>query len=105
MYVSIYVTVGKESEAKQIARTLLEKKLIACANLFPVKSLYYWEDKLQDDEEVGMIIKSQEDLVDQVISEIKTIHSYEVPCIVSWPIVKGNKEYLSWIQSETQTTK
>jgi periplasmic divalent cation tolerance protein len=102
MFVSIYITVGMEKEAKNIAKTLLKKKLIACANLFPVMSLFYWEDRLQEDDEIALIMKTRNELVDKVIDEIKKLHSYEIPCIVVWQISKGNEDYLSWIEKETQ---
>ena len=104
MFVTVYVTVGMEKEAKQIAKALLSKKLIACANLFPVNSLFYWEGKLQEDDEFGLIMKSRLELVDKIIEEVKNIHSYEVPCITVWPISKGNDDYLDWIQEETGGT-
>ena len=102
MFVSIYITVGMEKEAKNIAKTLLRKKLIACANLFPVTSLFHWENKLQEDDEIAMIMKTRTELVDKAIKEIKKLHSYEIPCIVVWQIYKGNEDYLSWIEKETQ---
>ncbi len=102
MFMSIYITVGMEKEAKNIIRTLLKKKLIACANLFPVTSFFNWENKLQEDDEIAIIMKTRDDLVDQVIKEIKELHSYEIPCIVVWQIIKGNEDYLSWVEKETQ---
>lgn len=102
MYVSLYVTVGMEKEGKQIAKRLLSKRLIACANLFPVTSIFHWENKLQEDFEIAMIMKTRSELVDEVIKEIKQIHSYEVSCIVVWEIKGGNVDYLNWIEKETQ---
>jgi periplasmic divalent cation tolerance protein len=102
MFNSIYVTASSETEAKEIAKSMLEKHLIACANLFPISSYYYWDGKLQEDSEFGMIMKTRAELVDQLIDELKKMHSYDVPCIVSWPIDKGNEEYLSWIENETK---
>ena len=101
MFVSVYVTVGTEDEAKNIATTLLEKKLIACANLFPIRSFYYWDNALQDDAECAMLLKTRKELVDELIGELKKIHSYDVPCIVAWDISNGNPEYLSWVEHET----
>jgi len=102
MFTSIYVTAKSDNEAKAIARALIEKKLIACANLFPITSLYYWDNELQDDAEIAIIMKTRSNLVDSVINELKKIHSYDVPCIVSWPIANGNSEYLAWVEQETQ---
>jgi periplasmic divalent cation tolerance protein len=105
MFSSIYVTVSSEAEGKEIAKKLLEQRLIACANLFPISSLYYWENKLQEDSEFAIIMKTRSKLIDQLIAELKKIHSYDIPCIVSWPIEKGNGEYLSWVERETMELK
>lgn len=102
MFASVYITVGSESEAKEIARTLLNRGLIACANMFPITSYYYWENAFQEDTEFAVIMKTQGKLLDKLISELKQLHSYEIPCIVSWDIVKGNKDYLNWIERETK---
>ncbi len=101
MYASVYITASSMDEAKTLAKTLLEKKLIACANLFPINSIYYWNNKLQEDNEFAMILKTRAELVDKLLVEVKSIHSYDVPCIVTWPIAKGSEEYLSWIDHET----
>jgi periplasmic divalent cation tolerance protein len=102
MFASMYVTVSDEVEGKKIAKILLEKKLIACANLYPIDSLYNWEGSLQEDKEIAIIMKTRSELVEELIEELKSIHSYDVPCIVSWEIVKGNPEYLSWVKDETR---
>lgn len=105
MFSSIYVTVSSEEEGKEIAKKLLEQRLIACANLFPISSLYYWENKLQEDSEFAIIMKTRSELIDQLIVELKKIHSYDIPCIVSWSIEKGNSEYLCWVEKETMEPK
>ncbi|WP_455391967.1 divalent-cation tolerance protein CutA [[Eubacterium] cellulosolvens] len=102
MYASVYITVGSEDEANKIVTALIEQKLIACANLFPVKSYYYWSGAFQEDDELAVIMKTRAELLDELISKLKEIHSYDVPCIVSWDIVKGNEEYLAWVKSETR---
>lgn len=101
MYSIVYITSSNEKEANNIVEHLLKKRLIACANLFPIKSIYQWDKKLVKEEEVGAILKTRRELVDEVIEEIKKLHSYDIPCIVSIPIKKGNKDFLSWISDET----
>ena len=101
MFSSVYITVNSEHEAKGIAKSLLDKRLIACANLFPITSLYYWNDKFQEDKEIAMIMKTRTSLMDKLIEELKKIHPYEVPCIVSWNISRGYVDYLSWVEQET----
>jgi periplasmic divalent cation tolerance protein len=102
MYSSVYVTASNEGEAEKIASFLLEKRLVACANILPVRSMYWWKGKIEKEPEAAVIFKTRDELVDEVISGIETCHSYEVPCIVSWPIKNGNPAYLDWIGEETR---
>jgi periplasmic divalent cation tolerance protein len=97
----IYITAGSEDEAKKIAVHLLEKHLIACANIFPIRSIYHWKGNLEDEKEFALILKTQEEHVDAIVDEVKKVHSYEVPCIESLPVEKGNPDYLKWIEDET----
>lgn len=103
MFVTLYGTASTEKEGRDIAKKLLSKKLIACANIFPITSVFFWDNDLQEDQEVGIIMKTQDVLVDSAIEEFKALHSYEVPCIVSWKIEKGNQDYLAWISNETSS--
>ncbi len=94
----IYITAGSLEEAKKISRALLEAKLIACANIFPpMVSLYRWQGKIETSEEYAVILKTATRLLEQVTKEIKKLHSYQSPCIISLPIEGGSKEYVDWI--------
>jgi len=102
-YYSIYITAGDEDEARRIARTLVEEKLAACVNIFPIQSVYWWEGKIEEEGEVAMFVKTRAELADEVIARVRELHSYEVPCIVSFPIEKGYEEYLKWIGESTRS--
>jgi periplasmic divalent cation tolerance protein len=97
----IYVTTKDQAEAETIAHHLLEMRIIACANILPIRSIYSWKGKVEKDDEVAMLIKTRDHYVDKVMKEIRKVHSYEVPCIVSYKIVKGDKDYLDWIREVT----
>jgi periplasmic divalent cation tolerance protein len=99
MYMFIYVTASNEEEAERIARTLLESKLVACVNLFPIRSMYWWEGKIEEASEVGMILKTKAEKFKELRKKIKEIHSYEIPCICAFSVDDGSKEYLDWIDS------
>ncbi len=97
-YLVVLVTASSEEQARKIAGELLEKRLIACANLIPVRSLFIWQDQVQDEAEVLMILKTTHAIFkDKLETEIKRLHSYEVPEIIGMPIVIGSAEYLKWI--------
>ncbi len=97
----VYVVTGDGEEAERIGLRLVEEKLAAGTNIFPITSIYRWNGKVQKDEEVAMLIKTKSQLVDAVIARVKELHSYEVPCIVSLPIEKGYAQFLRWIDQST----
>jgi periplasmic divalent cation tolerance protein len=96
----IYVTCKDVAEAEEISSNLLERKLIACANIGPeITSIYEWQGKLEKSQEVRLILKTTEEKFTQIEEEIKKIHSYETPCIVQFNVTGGNKEFLDWIEN------
>ena len=101
-YRSIYITAKDDEEARKIASSLVKEKLVACVNYFPISSIYRWKQSIENAEEVALIAKTRIDLVDLVIARVKELHSYEVPCVVSWIIEKGNQDYLNWITESTK---
>ena len=98
----IYVSAGSEQEALTIARTLVEERLAACANLIPkIRSIYRWEGKICDESECYLIVKTRQGLFQSIQERIKALHSYDVPEIIALPIVEGLDSYLRWINDET----
>jgi len=102
-YVVVYVTCSDEEEAKKIADILLEERLISCANIMPsCRSIYRWEGKVETGQETVMILKTREELFEQVERTIVNIHSYDCPCIIALPVLKGHEPFMNWIGQETQ---
>lgn len=98
----ILVTADSEANALKISKHLVENRLAACASIVPkIRSIYVWEDKICDEEEFLIIIKTRGDLFERVRDTIVDLHNYTVPEIVSLPIVGGLEEYLSWINDVT----
>lgn len=102
---SIYMTAKDEAEAQKLGEFLVREKLAACVNYFPIRSIYRWQGNVEADSEVAIIAKTRAELVDRVIERVKQLHSYEVPCVVSWIIEKGNPDYLNWIIESTESDK
>jgi len=99
-YALIMVTASSREEAEKIATTLLERRLIACANILgPVSSRFWWQGKIDSVEEYIIFMKTKRELFDQVADNVKQLHSYEVPEIIALSIVEGSKPYLEWINS------
>ncbi|WFS61051.1 divalent-cation tolerance protein CutA [Pseudodesulfovibrio thermohalotolerans] len=98
----IYITCADEFEAETVGSMLVERRLAACVNILPgMKSIYWWQGKLERGKEVVLIAKTRTELVDTLTEAVKGAHGYEVPCVVAMPISGGNQDFLAWIRSET----
>lgn len=101
--VVIFITAGTEEEARKIADRLLNHKKAACVNIVPgVSSLFWWQGKLDSAQESLLVVKTKASLLDEIVSLVKEIHSYDIPEIIALPIVGGNQDYLEWISNETK---
>jgi len=99
----VYITTSSYEEAEIIGRNLVSKKLAACVNIIGnMKSIYNWEGKIESADEVVIIAKTINALVQELIENVKTLHSYKCPCIVAIPIIDGNEDFLKWIRNETK---
>ena len=98
-YIFVYITNPTKKEAEKIARHLLEKRLIACANIFPIESFYWWKKKIESGKEFVLIGKTIEKKYQKIIGEVEKNHSYSVPCIVKLP-VEFNEKYGKWLIGE-----
>jgi len=93
----VLVTAPSQAQAQAIAQTLVESKLAACVNFFPVHSVYTWQDATHYDEEWQLIIKSSVAKFAALEAKIRAIHPYEVPEIIALPIRAGSSAYLQWM--------
>ena len=98
---SVYITARNLKQAEKIALHLLSMKLVACANIFPIESMHRWKNKIEKSKEVVMLCKTTQSNVKKVISEVKKLHDYEIPCILSFDIKEGSKDFLAWVVKET----
>jgi periplasmic divalent cation tolerance protein len=101
-HVLVYVTAANPAEAERIAEAVVGERLAACANLIPgMRSLYWWQGKLDRAEETVLILKTRAALVAALTERVKALHSYTCPCVVALPIEAGNAAFLDWIDAET----
>lgn len=97
-YSAVYVTSPDEEVAKTIGRGLVDKKLAACVNIIPkITSIYEWEGKINEDDEVMMMIKTRTSKIESLVNYVKANHPYSVCEVISVPITNGNAAYLKWI--------
>lgn len=98
----VLITAGSGEEAHRIADKLLAERKAACVNIVSgVSSFFRWQGKVDSARETLLIVKSTRELLDDVISLVKSLHSYELPEIIALPVIGGNTDYLEWIRRET----
>lgn len=100
-YCIINCTIQNKKAAAELAKHLVKKKLIACCSIVPsVVSIYSWDDKIQEDNEVLMIMKTETTFFKQIETEINKFHSYDIPEIICIPINNGSRKYLKWVDEQ-----
>lgn len=104
-FVVLYTTLPKRRKARQIARVLVQERLVACANIFKIDSIFTWEGETEEVGEYALLMKTRAELYSQAETRIKELHPYEVPAIVCFPLAGGSEKYLHWIRSETGKPK
>jgi periplasmic divalent cation tolerance protein len=102
-YLQVTTTIDSEDAARALARSIVDARVAACAQvLSPINSTYWWQGKVDVADEWMIVIKTAADRLDALVEHIKSHHSYDVPEIVAMPIEGGNPDYLSWISEETR---
>jgi periplasmic divalent cation tolerance protein len=100
--IEIHVTMPDAERATALARTLVDEGLAACVNVVPgVRSIYRWEGKVQEDDEVLCLIKTRPAIFDRVRRRILELHPYDVPEILAFTVDEGSPAYLDWLRAAT----
>lgn len=100
-YIEIKTTFEEKGEAEKLVELLLDKKLIACGQIFEIDSHYVWKNERFIEKEFMLMMKTKESLFGQVEKEIKENHPFEVAEIIALPIQNISKEYANWIDENT----
>ncbi len=100
--VVVLTTVASDEEGIALVRALLERRLVACGTLLPgARSIYRWEDKIADEREVVVLLKTRSGTVEALKAAFEELHPYKVPELLAMPVGAGLEKYLGWIVSET----
>ena len=98
----VYVITTSPDEAARIGDVLITESLAASVNILgEVRSIYRWEKEIHDKKETLLIAKTSTLRVSELVERIRSLHSYQCPCIVAWRVEKGNDAYLDWVRQET----
>ena len=101
-YKLVYITTSGVEEAEKIGRTLVTERLAACVNILAgMRSLYWWEGRVQDETEAVLLAKTTGERLEALTARVKSLHSYDCPCVVALGLAGGNQEFLAWIERET----
>ena len=102
----VFVTVPNKETAEKIARSLIEARLAACVNIVDgLKSVYWWQGKIEEDNELLLIIKTRIEVFEELVLKIRELHPYSVPEIIGLPIIAGSKDYIDWLRNEVRRGK
>ena len=97
----VLTTCDSEAAAADLARKLVEFRVAACVNIVPgARSVYRWKDQIEESLEWLLVIKSRQDLFDELSAQIRKLHSYEVPEVIAVPVIGGAETYLAWLDQE-----
>lgn len=100
--VTVYATFASDEEARRIARTLVEERLAACANILGAcHSIYRWQGSMEEAAEVAGLFKTRAETAEALIARLAELHGYDVPAAVVWPIAASLPAYAQWVSDET----
>ena len=100
--IDVWINCPDDETARHIGRTLVERRLAACANVLPrIWSAYHWEGAIETGDEWPLLVKSREALFDALCEIVAELHPYEVPSIVAVPVARVNPAYAEWVETET----
>jgi len=96
--IAVITTVASRDDARRIAKALVERRLVACAQISEIESLYHWDGALQDDREFRLLLKTVDTQYDAVEQAIRALHPYELPAIYALPIDRIDALYAQWVR-------
>jgi periplasmic divalent cation tolerance protein len=101
---TVFVTYPDERTARAISRSLVERRLAACSNIFAVSSIYRWKGDIEEATEFASLLKIRSEDFQAVVEAVKKLHPYDVPCIVRYDIAEGSLDYLRWVSESTRSS-
>lgn len=99
----VHITAPDRAQAETLARALVDERLAACVNIVTqVRSVYRWDNQVQEDDEVLCLVKTRPELLEALSQRVVALHPYEVPEILAFEVSEGSPDYLAWLTASTQ---
>ena len=99
----VFTTLPSADKAAELAKLLVQERLVACANLLPaIRSIYRWQGEMHDENEVLVLLKTRAEHLERLKLRILEVHPYEVPEVLAIPVESGYQPYLDWLAGETK---
>ena len=99
--IAVITTVASRDDARRIATALVERRLVACAQISQIESLYHWDGALQDDPEFRLLLKTVDTQYDAVEQAIRALHPYDLPAIYALPVERIDAPYALWVREQS----
>ncbi|MBK7000275.1 MAG: divalent-cation tolerance protein CutA [Rhodoferax sp.] len=100
-YIAVYTTTGSREEAQRIAKALVERELVACAQISEIESFYRWDGITQNDHEFRLVLKTSAERYKEVEAAIGALHSYTLPAIYALAIEHVYPPFAQWVNERT----
>lgn len=101
-YMQVVTTTDSQDAALALARGVVRARLGSAGQIYPIRSVYWWDSAVQDEEEWQVVFKTTRQSADELVEHVRKHHTYVVPEIIVTAIESGHHPYLSWIDEETQ---
>jgi len=99
----VYITIDHRDNARKLAQTIVQGRFAACVNILgPIESIYRWEGRIENTEEIVLLVKTTADRYAALEGRVRELHPYDTPCIVAWPHSHGDEKFLAWVRGEVR---
>jgi periplasmic divalent cation tolerance protein len=98
---AVFTTTASREDARRIASALVQRGLVACAQLSDVESLYRWKGAIQQDTECRLMLKTTAARYAQVEAALRELHPYALPAVFAVPVTQAFEPYAAWVREET----
>lgn len=99
---AVYTTVDTEEAAQRLARSIIEQRLAACAQITRIDSIYWWQGEVQQSPEYRLLFKTTESRYAALADSIKREHPYDLPALYAVAFDHCDAAFAEWINAQSQ---